>query len=129
MDTNRTIARIVGTFYIAATVASSLTVVMLTPILDAPDYLVRFSATEFQVSLALLLMLVDVFCVVGIGVMMYPILKRHNESLALGTLRPGLSKAHCLLSMSSVSSLYWHWVGNSSTQELRMLLTFKPAAL
>ena len=84
MDANKTIARIVGTLYIAATVASSLTVVMLTPILDAPDYLVRLSASEFQVSLALLLMLIDVFCVVGIGVMMYPILKRHYRALALG---------------------------------------------
>ena len=83
-NANKTNARIVGTLYIAATVASSLTVVMLTPILDAPDYLVRLSASGFQVSLALLLMLIDVFCVVGIGVMMYPILKRHYKVLALG---------------------------------------------
>ena len=84
VNRDKTTARVVGTLYIMATVASSLTVVLLTPTLDAPDYLVRLSANEFQVSLALLLMLVDVFCVVGIGTMLYPILKRNFEALALG---------------------------------------------
>ncbi len=84
MNTYRKTAILVGVLYIMATVASSLTVVLLTPTLDAPDYLVRLSANEFQVSLALLLMLVDVFCVVGIGIMLYPILKRDHEALALG---------------------------------------------
>lgn len=84
MNTGKTTARILGVLYITATVASSLAVVLLTPMLEAPDYLVRLSASEFQVSLALLLMFVDVFCVVGIGIMFYPILKRFNETLALG---------------------------------------------
>jgi hypothetical protein len=84
MSTDKMVARVVGALYITATVASSIAVVLLTPTLDAPDYLVRLSANEFQVSLALLLMFIDVFCVVGIGVMLYPILKRHYEAMAIG---------------------------------------------
>lgn len=77
-------ARIAGIFYIAATVASSITVVIMTPILAAPDYLTGVAANEFQVMMAALLLLVDVVCVVGIGIVLYPILKRHIETLALG---------------------------------------------
>ena len=84
MNTHRKTAMIVGTLYIMATVASSLTVIILSSILAAPDYLVRFSASEFQVIIAVNLMLVDVFCVVGISIMLYPILKKHNEAIAVG---------------------------------------------
>ncbi len=77
-------ARLAGVFYIAATVATSLTMVIMTPMLDAPDYLARVAGNEFQVMMAALLMLVDVVCVVGIGIVLYPILKKHIEALALG---------------------------------------------
>ena len=84
MNTYRKTAMIVGTLYIMATVASSLTVIILSPILAAPDYLVRVSTNEFQVIMAVILMLVDVFGVVGISIMLYPILKKHVEAIAVG---------------------------------------------
>ena len=84
MNTYRKNAIMAGVFYIAATVASSLTVVVMSPMLDAPDYLVRLARNEFQVMMAALLMLIDVVCVVGIGIVLYPILKKHIEALALG---------------------------------------------
>lgn len=84
MSSNKTTARIAGVFYIAATVASSITVVIMTPMLGAPDVLAKIAANESQVMMAALLMLVDVVCVVGIGIVLYPILKRHIETLALG---------------------------------------------
>ncbi len=84
MNTNKKTARIVGAFYIAATVASSLSVVIMSPILAAPDYLVRVAGNEFQVMMAALLMLIDIVAVAGIGIMLYPILKKQYETLALG---------------------------------------------
>lgn len=84
MNTYRKSAIIAGVFYIAATVASSITVIIMTPMLDAPDYLVRLAGNEFQVMMAALLMLIDVVAVVGIGIVLYPILKKHIEALALG---------------------------------------------
>ena len=82
--TGKTTAVLIGALYIGATVASSIAVLLLTPMLEAPDYLNRLNSYELQVSLAMLLMLVDVFCVVGIGIMFYPILNKHYETLALG---------------------------------------------
>ena len=52
--------------------------------LDAPDYLVNVSANENQVLIGMLLELVNCVAVVGIPVMLFPILKKHNEALALG---------------------------------------------
>jgi hypothetical protein len=84
MNTNKKTARIVGVLFIAATVASSLSFIILEPILDALDYLISVSANESQVIMAALLMLIDVVAVVGIAIMMYPILKKHHEAIALG---------------------------------------------
>jgi hypothetical protein len=84
MNTNRKTAITVGILFIAATVASSLSFIILEPILDALDYLISVSANESQVIMAALLMLIDVVAVVGIAIMMYPILKKHHEAIALG---------------------------------------------
>jgi hypothetical protein len=84
MNTHRKTAIIAGVLFIAATVASSLSFIILEPILDALDYLISVSANESQVIMAALLMLIDVVAVVGIAIMMYPILKKHHEAIALG---------------------------------------------
>ena len=85
MNTSRKIAIIVGVLFITATVASILGYfVLLEPILDAPDYLVNVSANENQVLIGMLIQLMWALAVVGIPVMLFPILKKHNESMALG---------------------------------------------
>ena len=84
MNTQKKTARIVGALFIIATVASSLGFVILDPILNAPDILVNVSANITQVTIGVLLLLIDSAAVVGIAVMMFPILKKHNEALALG---------------------------------------------
>jgi type IV secretory pathway component VirB8 len=60
MNSSKKTARIVGVLFITATVASSLSIVILSPILDAPDYLISVSANEYQVIMAALFMLIDV---------------------------------------------------------------------
>jgi hypothetical protein len=77
-------ARIVGVLFITATVASSLGFTILDPILNVPDILVNVSANITQVIIGVLLLLIDTAAVVGIAVMLFPILKKHNEALALG---------------------------------------------
>jgi hypothetical protein len=84
MNSNKKAARIVGVLFITATVASSLGFVILDPILNAPDILVSVSANTTQVIIGVLLLLIDSAAVVGIAVMLFPILKKHNEALALG---------------------------------------------
>ena len=84
MDANRKTAIIVGVLFITATVVSSLYYVILDPILDAPDYLIKVSENANQVIIGVLLYLIDCAAVVAIPIMLFPIFKKHNESLALG---------------------------------------------
>jgi hypothetical protein len=90
MNTSRKNARWAGIFYIMATVAPILTFPFIgflgggvagEPI---PDYLVHISANEGQVIVGMLIELIWALSVVGIIVMLFPIFKKHNETLALG---------------------------------------------
>jgi hypothetical protein len=84
MNSNKKTARIVGVLFITATVAYSLGVILLDPILGGSDYLTKASENENQVIMGALLVLIDSVAVAGIGIVIYPILKKHNEALALG---------------------------------------------
>jgi hypothetical protein len=83
MDSNRKTAIIVGVLFITAMVSSLLSGVFSGSI-DDPDYLTAVSANENQVLIGVLLMLTLTASVVAIPIVMFPILKKHNESLALG---------------------------------------------
>ena len=84
MNTYRKTAIIVGVLFITATVVSSLYYVILDPILNAPDYLIKVSENAIQVIIGVLLYLIDCLAVVVIPIMLFPIFKKHNEALALG---------------------------------------------
>ena len=85
MNSNRKTAVIVGALFITATVASILgSLVLLSPVLDAADYLAAVSANETQVLVGVLLELTNSIAVVLIAVLLFPILKLQDEALALG---------------------------------------------
>jgi hypothetical protein len=84
MNASRTTAIIVGILYIIGTVAGVLSVVVTQSILDDPDYLSKVSANENQLILGALLVLIMGFALAMVPVMMFPISRRHNETLALG---------------------------------------------
>lgn len=84
MNSSRKTAIIVGALFITATLMSSLYYVLLDPILNAPDYLISVSENASRVIIGVLLYLVDCVAVVVIPIMLFPILKQHNEALALG---------------------------------------------
>jgi len=77
-------AIIVGVLFITATVSYMLGNGYLEPILTDPDYLVSVSANQNQVLIGMLLEIVNSVAVVGISVVMYPTLKKHNKTLAYG---------------------------------------------
>ena len=56
----------------------------MTPILNDPDYLVKVSANENQILIGALLVLTMGLALAMVPVMMFPILKKYNEALALG---------------------------------------------
>jgi hypothetical protein len=75
-----------GVLFIIATVVGVLgNVRFLIPLLDAPDYLIQISANENQVIIGVLLMLIAAFASASIAICLYPILKKHHEALALGS--------------------------------------------
>ncbi len=81
--TNRKTAIRVGVFFIACTASSILSVLFLGS-LDAPEYLVSVAANENQVLIGMLVQCIWALTCVGIPVLLFPILKKHNETLALG---------------------------------------------
>ncbi|MBW3000093.1 DUF4386 domain-containing protein [Candidatus Woesearchaeota archaeon] len=84
MNSNRKTAIIVGALFIIATVAYSLSVILLDPILGGSDYLTMASANYYQVIIGALLVLIDAVAVAGIGIVIHRILKKHDGTLALG---------------------------------------------
>jgi hypothetical protein len=74
----------VGVLFIIAMVAGAPRYFLLDPILDAPDYLINVSANENRVIIGALSYFVLAVALAGIAIVIYPILKKHNEALALG---------------------------------------------
>ena len=82
--TNRAAARVAGALFITATVSIILSVVILEPVVDAPDFLMQASVSEARVGAGVLLEMVNNIAIVGIALVIYPVLKPFSERLALG---------------------------------------------
>ena len=76
-------ARIVGVLFIIGTVAGLLSLIV-TPILTAPDYLVKLSENKTRVVLGVLSVLAMGISLSMMSVILYPVLRKYNEALALG---------------------------------------------
>lgn len=84
MHSHQKIARMVGVFYIVATVAGIIGISLTQSTLDASDYLVEISSNENQMRAGVLFELIMAVAVIGIAVTVYPVLKKHNVSIAIG---------------------------------------------
>ena len=82
--THRAAARVVGALFITATGSIILSVVLLEPVVDAPDFLMQASVSEARVAAGVLLEMVNNIAIVGIALVIYPVLKPFSERLALG---------------------------------------------
>jgi hypothetical protein len=82
--TNRKTAIIVGVLYIIGTVAGVLSMIVSWGILDAPDYLNMVASNASRAQLTALLILVMGLPLAMVPAMMFQILKRQNEALAVG---------------------------------------------
>jgi hypothetical protein len=86
MNANRRIAVVAGTLFIVATVADLISrVVLVQPILSAPLDLAKVSANENQVLLGALFLFIGAAAAAGIAIALYPVLRLHDEGLALGS--------------------------------------------
>ncbi len=86
MESLRKTGIIVGVLFITATVAGILLAVLLDPLLSGSEGLSWASENESQVMIGALFYSIMAVAVAGIAVAIYPILREHNESLAVGYL-------------------------------------------
>lgn len=86
-NSGRRSAVITGVLLIAGLVAGIFSVV---PVVDGADYLVKASANENQVLIGAFFQLLMVVAYVGIPILMYPILSKHHQGLALGSVACGI---------------------------------------
>lgn len=80
----RRTASFVGLLFLIAMVTSLGGGLWVESFLDTPHYLVTVSTDSSQVVMGALLELINCIAVVGIAVLLYPILKKKTESLAMG---------------------------------------------
>ena len=77
------ISIVVGALFISATVFSIMSGLFFGSIYEA-DYLSAVAANENQVLMGVILLLTALASVVAIPIAIFPVLRRHSESLALG---------------------------------------------
>jgi hypothetical protein len=85
MDSYRKIAISAGVLFIIATGADMLSFLFLGP-RDAADYLVAVSANRGLIGTGALLLFIGGAAATGVAISLYPLLKRFNAGLALGSL-------------------------------------------
>ncbi len=85
MNSYRGNAIAVGVLFIACSVASILSVVPLGSLLDTPVGLARLAANDNRVVVTALIEFVWAATGAGIAVGLYPVLRRYNRALALGS--------------------------------------------
>ena len=85
MNSNQKVARIVGVLFITGTVAGILSAILTQPILEASGFLVGVTANQNQLIIGALFVLIMGFALAMVPVMLFPIFRKYNEALALGS--------------------------------------------
>ena len=105
MGIDKKSARFVGVLFLTAMVASLLGGGIVESIISSSNYLAAASESKPQLLIGVLLELINGIAVVGIAVLMFPILKRINTSMAIGYLCFRIIEALfcCLIVISPLS--------------------------
>ena len=138
MNTNKRTARVAGVLFILATAAGLAGTGVLGSALEAPDFFSRLSMEGNRVLVSALLSFGAACASSGIAIALYPVLRKFNEGLALGSVGFRLIEAVfyivgtlCLLSIFALSHEYAGVSGQvaSYTETLgRLLRTAKDLA-
>jgi hypothetical protein len=83
MNNYRKLAIIVGVLFLLG-FAGVFSAVFVTPILNDPNYLIKLTENKNLVMMGVLSLLIMSFACTGIAIWLYPVLRKHNEALALG---------------------------------------------
>jgi hypothetical protein len=86
LNTYRTTARVVGVVYLAGFVVGIAGNTLIQSVLGAPNPLSAVSASSMTVAIGAMLWLMAAIGDTAHGVLMFPVLKRHSERMAIGYL-------------------------------------------
>lgn len=81
MNSIRKATIIAGILFIVGTIAGILSIA---PTIDAPDYLTKAASSADQVIIGAIFQFVMAVAYIGFAIYLYPIIKKYNESLAIG---------------------------------------------
>jgi hypothetical protein len=87
MTSNTSLRRteiLVASLWLVTAIGAIAGAVLINPVINAPDYLTTVFPKSATVVTGMLLWLVNNIGIVFIGLLMFPILKKQNESMALG---------------------------------------------
>ena len=84
MNSIRKCAITIGVLFIAAAVFSILGLVSYGPILNNPEYITNGPTSENQIVLGAIFEMITAITVAGTAIAFFPILRKHNETIALG---------------------------------------------
>ncbi len=108
--TNRKIAIAVGVLFFTATLSYGVGSALITSALATPDDLLNPNNT--QIGIGVVLEFINSAAVVGIGVLLFPILRRYSEGMALGYAGSRIIESVLLLvgalSALLLLTLRWH---------------------
>jgi hypothetical protein len=113
MNSTRRTATIVGALFLTAMGASVLGGSLVGSVLDAPDSLAAAYESSTRVIVGVLLELVNCAAVVGIAVLLFPILRRYGQAMAIGYLAFRVIEA-ALLAVAAVIPLALMELGRTS---------------
>jgi hypothetical protein len=85
MTALRKSAILTGVLFILATVFGLLTASIYKPILGAPDYLASIAANQNPITLGIVLYFAMALCCAGVGLSLFPVLRKYSEGVAIGT--------------------------------------------
>jgi hypothetical protein len=83
MNSNKLAAKMVGVLFILAAVSAVVGVLLYDPFLTSSDYLTKGSEYYNQVVLGAIMELILVISAVGTATIMFPLLRKYNETIAL----------------------------------------------
>jgi len=84
MNVIKTNTRITGVLFLIAIITSIIGLIILGPILEAPNYLNAVAENENQLIIGVILTVIMGAACAGILIPIYPVLKKYNETMALG---------------------------------------------
>jgi hypothetical protein len=84
MNSIRKTAIVVGVFFILAAVTSIIALALYGSILNDPNYIFKSDTNHNPAMWGAFLEIILAFCVIGTSVSLFPVLKKYNESMAIG---------------------------------------------